>query len=162
MHKILTLKELNEKKTIKDDDSKNVADFFKLPVISTQLPNKKHSKLWFMTCTLQETYKEYVKHQKKNNHRVLGFSAFCKLCLRQVKLQRAMPLNQCGCDTCINIKLTRLPLKINGGRDVPTRATEAVCKSISPISEVTVENPPLADILKYRRDCTFNKCGSMF
>ena len=158
VHKIFTPKELHEKRRIKDDDSKNVSDFFKLPVISTQLPNKKHSKLWFMTCTLEEAYKEYVKHQKKNNHRVLGLSSFCKLHLRQVELQRSMPLNQCCCDTCINFKLIRLSLKINGGRDVPTRATEAVCKSICPISDENVENSPLADILKYRRDCIFNKC----
>ena len=86
--------------------------FFKLPVISTQLPNKKHNKLWFMTHTLQEAYQECVKHEKKNNHRVLGFSTFYKLCPRQVKLQRAMPLNQCGCDTFINFKITRSSLKI--------------------------------------------------
>ena len=70
VHIFFTPKELHEKRRIKDNDSKRVSDFFKLPVISTQLPNKKQNKLWFMTHTLQEAYQEYVKHEKKNNHSV--------------------------------------------------------------------------------------------
>ena len=99
-----------------------------------------------------------MKHEKKNNHRVLGFSTFCKLCPRQVRLQRAMPLNQCDYDTCFNFKLRRSSLKINGGRDVPIRPTEVVCKSICTISELGVDNGTVTDILKFRRDCIFNKC----
>ena len=71
-----------------------------------------------MTHTLQEAYKEYMEHQKKSNHRVIAFSTFCKLHPRQVKLQRAMPLNQCGCDTCINFKLTSLSLKKKMGEEM--------------------------------------------
>ena len=40
VYKIFTPKELHLKRRIQDDDSKSISDFFKLPVISTQLPNK--------------------------------------------------------------------------------------------------------------------------
>ena len=97
-----------------------------------------------------------MKLHKKHSKRIVGFSMFCKLRPRQVKLQRAMPLNQCGCDSCINFKLIRSSLQSNECVNVSMRATVAVCNSLCPVK---VENESEKyDLLKYNRDCIFSKC----
>ena len=126
VHKIFNPKELHVERQIKTIDEEDVHAFFKMPTISTQLPNS----MYFMTHTLWEAYQEYMKLHKKHNKRIVGFSMFWKLRPRQVKFQRAMPSNQCGCDTCINFKLIRSSLQSNGCVNVPMRVTLAVCKFV--------------------------------
>ena len=66
-----------------------------------------------------------------------------------------MPLNQCGCDTCINFKLIRSSLQSNGCVNVPMRATVAVFNSLCPV-EVENESEKY-DLFKYNRDYIFFK-----
>ena len=89
---------------------------------------------------------------KRKDHRILAFSMFCKQCPRCVKLQRQIPMNQCGCDRCINFQLVHTSLTANGVKCIAARSTESVINNMC-----EVEGRP-RDLLEYNHDCLFQLC----
>ena len=153
VHKIFNPKISHEKRRVNKSNTEHVHNVLKSASCSVQLPSKKHSKLYFLTQSLIETYAEYMKVMKKKK-RVLAFSAFSKERPKCVRLQQQLWINQCGCDRCINFKHGRSSLATNGVKGVPGRATECVINSLCP-----VEGKPL-DILKYKCECIFEDCNT--
>ena len=154
VHKIFNPKISHEKRMVNKSNTEDIHNVLKSVSSSVQLPSKKHSKVYFLTRSITETFAEYVKVMKKKKKRALAFSTFCKERPKCVKLQLQLLINQCGCDRCINFKHVRSSLATNGVKDVPGRATECVINSLCP-----VEGKPL-DILKYKCECIFEDCNT--
>ena len=87
LHKIFNPKITHGKRRVSKSNTEDVHNVLKSASCSVQLPSKKHSKVYFLTRSLTETYAEYVKAMKKKKKRVLAFSTFCKKRLKCVRLQ---------------------------------------------------------------------------
>ena len=89
---------------------------------------------------------------KRKDHHILAFCTFFKQHSRCVKLQRLIPMNQCGCDRCTNFQLVCTSLTTNGVKCITARSTESVINTMC-----EVEGRP-RDLLEYNRDCLFQLC----
>ena len=73
---------------------------------------------------------------------------------KMCQIQCQIPVNQCGCDRCINFKLVRSALTSNGVIYVPGQATECVVNTMCPLKNI------MLDFLQYRHDCIFQLCNT--
>ena len=151
-HKIFNPKILHQERRVKTSDLEHIHNIMKSSCCSIQLSSKKHNKVHYLIQNLRETYAEYVKEMKRKDHCILAFSTFCTQRPRCVKLQRQIPMNQCGCDRCLNFQLVLTSLTANGVKCITARSTESV---ISTMFEV--EGRP-HDLLEYNCDCLFQLC----
>ena len=139
---------------MKTSDKECVHNFMKLSQCSIQFPSKKHNKVYFLIQNLRETYAEYVKEMKRKDHCILASSRSMVYaqCPRCVKLQRQIPMNQYGCDRCINFQLAHTSLTTNGVKCIAARSTGRVINTMC-----EVEGRP-CDLLEYNCDCLFQLC----
>ena len=146
-HKNFNPKIPHQERRVKTNDIECVHNIMKSSWCSIQLPSKKHNKVYFLIQNLRETYAEYVKEMKRKDHHILAFSTFCKQRPRCMKLQRQIPMNQCGFDRCINFQLVHTSLTTNGVKCITARSTESVINTMC-----EVEGRP-HDLLEYNHDC---------
>ena len=86
--------------------------------VSYCLPDRKYSKLHFMSCTIEEAYKNHylVKSRFK---RKLGLTSFTSLKPSFVKKVRQMPLRCCKCEYCQNLGLLHKSMIGIGFKGIP-------------------------------------------
>ncbi|XP_070550276.1 axoneme-associated protein mst101(2)-like [Ptychodera flava] len=88
--------------------SKSIHDFYIRPDISVQLPGKKtvSTKTLTQSHTLNKSLKDvHSQWKNENSGDNVGFTKFCQLRPRNVKLQGQRKFNQCLCEYCVNIEL---------------------------------------------------------
>ena len=86
--------------------------------VSYCLPDRKYSKLRFMSCTIEEAYRNHylVKSRFK---RKLGLTSFTSLKPSFVKKVRQMPLRGCKCEYCQNLGLIHESMIGIGFKGIP-------------------------------------------
>ena len=88
-------------------DLKNIVhDFYLKPTISVSLSgmkttNRKGQAVKYMNMRIVDAHKDFQKHTGKK----IGFSTFAKMRPKTVKLQKAIPRNECICKDCGNVEL---------------------------------------------------------
>ncbi len=99
-----------------------VTDFILGDGISTQLPDAKTAGVFFLNCSLKETYSKFVQMTGRKIH----FSTFCKLRPTNVRLVDDIPNCMSVCPSCENVRLKALAISALGVVGCPPTATSAL------------------------------------
>ena len=106
------------KRRFSDEQKIEATNIYLDEEVSYCLPDRKYSKLRFMSCTIEEAYKNHylVKSRFK---RKLGLTSFTSLKPSFVKKVRQTPLRGCKCEYCQNLGLLRESMIGIGFKGIP-------------------------------------------
>ena len=106
------------KRRFSDEQKIEATNIYLDEEVSYCLPDRKYSKLCFMSCTIEEAYKNHylVKSRFK---RKLGLTSFTSLKPSFVKKVRQTPLRGCKCEYCQNLGLLHKSIIDIGFKGIP-------------------------------------------
>ena len=118
--KTLKKREVNKeyKQRFSDEQKIEATNIYLDEEVSYCLPDRKYSKLHFMSCTIEEAYKNHYR-VKSRFKRKLGLTSFTSLKPSFVKKVWQMTLRGCKCEYCKNLGLLRESMIGIGFKGIP-------------------------------------------